>query len=93
MLYFVFQVVGVRCFRCNEGIKCELCAEAEAGDEAVEGRLAVDGCPCIDIPDEAFLLLAGELIREEVLAFVQHLHISLHLFFCSKLRACGSILP
>ena len=58
-LLFVFQIVHIRRFRGGEGIECELCAEAEAGDEAVEGRLAVDGCPCIDIPDEAFLLLTG----------------------------------
>lgn len=80
MLYFVFQVVGVRCFRCNESIECELCAEAEAGDEAVKGGLSVDGCPGIDVLEESFLLLAGELIREEVFAFVQRLHIALYLF-------------
>ena len=79
-LYLVFQVIRVRCFRCDEGIKRELCAEAEAGDEAIEGGFAVDGCPGIDILDKPFLFLAGELIREEVLAFVQRLHIALHLF-------------
>ena len=79
-LYLVFPVIRVRCFRYNEGIECELCAEAEAGDEAVEGGFTVDGCPGIDVLEEPFLLLAGEFIREEVLAFVQCLHIALHLF-------------
>ena len=79
-LYLVFQVIGVGCFRCDESIKRELCAEAKAGDEAVEGRFAVDSCPCIDVLEKAFLLLAGELVRKEVLAFVQRLHIALHLF-------------
>lgn len=78
-LYLVFQVVRVGCFRCNECIKCELCAEAEAGDEAVEGRFSVDRCPGIDILDKPFLLLAGELVREEVLIVSEYLHISLHL--------------
>ena len=89
LLYFVFQVVGVRCFRCNESIECELCAEAEAGDEAVKAGLSVDGCPGIDVLEESFLLLAGELIREEVFAFVQRLHIVLHLLIllrASRLR-------
>ena len=75
--------------RCNEGIECELRAQAEAGDEAVECGLAVDGCPGIDVLEEAFLFLAGKLIREEVLAFVQRLHIALHLFIllgASRLR-------
>ena len=80
MLYFVFQVVGVRCFRCNEGIECELCSEAEAGDEAIEGGLTIDGCPGIDVLEETFLLLAGELIREEVLVIGEDLHIVLHFF-------------
>lgn len=69
-LYLVFQVVRVGRFRGDEGIERELCAEAETGDEAVECGLAVDGCPCIDILEEPFLLLTGELIREEDLAFV-----------------------
>ena len=79
-LYLVFQVVRVGCFRCDEGIECELCAEAETGDEAVEGGLTVDGCPGINVLEKSFLLLAGELVRKEVLAFVQRLHIALHLF-------------
>ena len=88
-LYLVFQIVRVWCFRGDEGIKRELCAEAEAGDEAIEGGLAVDGCLGVDILEETFLLLAGKLIREEVLAFVQYLHIALHLFILlgtSRLR-------
>ena len=36
--------------------------------------------PGIDILDESFLLLAGELIREEVLVIGKYLHIVLHLF-------------
>ena len=84
MLYFVFQVVGVRCFRCNEGIECELCSEAEAGDEAIEGGLTIDGCPGIDVLEESFFLFSGKLIREEVLAFVECLHIVLHLFILLK---------
>ena len=87
--YFVFQIVRVGCFRCYEGIECELCSEAEAGDEAIKGRLAVDGCPGIDVLEEALLFLAGEFIREECLAFVQRLHIALHLFVllgASRLR-------
>lgn len=79
-LYLVFQVVRIRCFRCDEGIECELRAEAEAGDEAVEGGLSVDGCPGIDILDKPFLLLAGELIREEVLVIGEDLHIPLYLW-------------
>ena len=79
-LYFAFQIICVGCFRCDEGIECELRAEAEAGDEAVEGEFPVDGCPGIDVLEESFLLRAGELIREEVFAFVQRLHIALDLF-------------
>ena len=78
--YFVFQIVRVWRFRCDEGIECELCAEAESGDEAVEGGLSIDRGPSIDILDESFLLLAGELIREEVLVIGKYLHIALHLF-------------
>ena len=80
VLYLVFQIVSVWCFRCNEGIECELRAEAEAGDEAIEGGFTVDGCPGIDVLDESFLLLTGELIREEVLVIGEDLHIALHLF-------------
>ena len=54
-LYLVFQVVHIRRFRGNKGVECELCAQAEAGDEAVEGGLAVDGCPGIDVLEEPFL--------------------------------------
>ena len=36
-LLFVFQIVRVGCFRGDEGIESELCAEAEACDEAVDG--------------------------------------------------------
>ena len=79
-LYLVFQVVRVGCLRSDEGIERELCSEAEAGDEAVEGGFSVDGCPGIDILEESFLLLTGEFIREEDLTFVQRLHIMLHLF-------------
>ena len=78
--YFVFQIVRVWRFRCDEGIECELRTEAEAGDEAVEGGLAINGCPGIDVLDESFLLLAGELIREEVFVIGEDLHISLHFF-------------
>ena len=79
-LYIVFQVVRGGGFRCNEGIKRELCAEAEAGDEAIEGGFAVDGCPGIDVLDEPLLFLAEELIREEVLVIGEDPHIALHLF-------------
>ena len=79
-LLFVFQIVHIWSFRGDKGIERELCAEAEAGDEAVKGGLSVDGCPGIDVLEESFLLLAGELIREEVFAFVQRLHIALYLF-------------
>lgn len=88
-LYPVFQVVHIGHLRSDESIERELCAEAEAGDEAVEGGFTVDGCPSIDILKEPFLFLSGELIREEVLAFVQRLHIVLHLFIllgASRLR-------
>ena len=91
-LYLVFQVIDVGCFRCDESIKRELCAEAKAGDEAVEGRFAVDGCPDINVLDESFLFLTGELIREEIFTFVQRLHIMLHLFvlaFCKFLQLNG----
>ena len=57
-----------------------MCPEAEAGDEAVEGGFSVYRCPGIDILKKIFLFLSGELIREEVLAFVQRLHIVLDLF-------------
>ena len=83
-LYLVFEVVCVRSFRCDEGVECELRAQAKAGDEAVEGRFTVDGCPGIDVLDESFLLLTGELIREEVLVIGEDLHISLHLFILLK---------
>ena len=89
VLYLVFQVVCVGCLRSDESIERELCAEAGAGDEAVEGGFTVDGCPGIDVLEEPFLLLAGELIREEVLALVQRLHIALDLFVllgASRLR-------
>ena len=79
-LYLVFQVVRVGGFRCNEGIEGKLRAQAEAGNEAIEGGFIVDGSPGVDVLKEAFLLLTGKLIREEVLAFVQRLHIMLHLF-------------
>ena len=82
--YFVFQIIRVGCFRCNKGIKCELCAEAEAGDEAVEGRFAVDGCSDINVLDESFLFLTGELIRKEVFVIGEDLHIVLHLFILLK---------
>lgn len=78
--YLVFQVVRVGCFRGDEGIKSELCAEAKAGDEAIEGGFAVDGCPGISVLDEAFLLLAGEFICEEVFIIGEDLHIMLYLF-------------
>ena len=78
-LYLVFQVVHIGCLRSDKGIKCELRAEAEAGDKAVEGGFAIDGCRGIDVLEEPFLFLSGKLIREEVLAFVQRLHIALHL--------------
>lgn len=78
-LLFVFQIICVGRLRCNEGIECELCAKAEAGDEAIEGGFAVDGCPSINILEEAFLLLAGKLIREEVLILSEYLHITLDL--------------
>ena len=48
-LYLVFQIVRMGGFRCNEGIEYELCTEAEAGDEAVEGGFSVDCCPDIDV--------------------------------------------
>ena len=83
-LYLVFQIVRVGCFRCDEGIKCELCAESEAGDEAVEGGLPVDGRPGINILDEPFLFLAREFIHEEVFIIGERLHIALHLFILFK---------
>ena len=85
--YFVFQIIRVGCFRCNKGIKCELCTEAEAGDEAVEGGLAINGCPGINVLDEPFLFLAGKFIREEVLIVSEDLHITLYLFILLK-AAC-----
>ena len=83
-LYLVFQVVRVRCFRGNKGIERELCAEAEAGDETIESRFAVDGCPGIYILDKPFLFLSRELIRKEVFVIGENLHIVLHLFILLK---------
>ena len=60
-LLFVFQIIRIGCFRCDEGIECELRAEAEAGDEAVEGGFAVDGCPGIDVLKETFLFRTGDV--------------------------------
>lgn len=79
-LYLVFQVVHIGRLRSDESIERELSAEAKAGDEIIEGGLAVDGCPGIDILDKPFLFLAGELIREEVLVIGESLHIVLYLF-------------
>ena len=92
-LLFVFQVVHTRCFRCDEGIECELRAEAEAGDEAVEGGLSVDGCPGIDILDKPFLLLAGELIREEVLVIGEDLHMLSTVALCQTVFFPGVGMP
>ena len=64
----VFQVVRIGGFRCDKSIERELCAETEAGDETVEGGFAIDGCPRIDILEEAFPRLTRELICEKVLA-------------------------
>ena len=86
-LLFVFQVVHTRCFRCDDGIECELCAEAEAGDEAIEGGLTIDGCPGIDVLEESFFLFSGKLIREEVPIVSEDLHITLYLFILLK-AAC-----
>ena len=88
-LYPVFQVVHIGRLRSDESIERELSAEAKAGDEAVEGGFAINGCPGIDVLEESFLLLAGEFIREEILAFVQRLHIVLDLLVllgASRLR-------
>ena len=79
-LYLVFQVVHIGRLRSDESIERELSAEAKAGDEAVEGGFAVDGCPGIDILDKAFLFLAREFIREEVFVTGERLHITLHRF-------------
>ena len=79
-LLFVFQIISIWCLRGDKGIECELCAEAEAGDEAVECGFAVDGCPGIDVLKETFLFLTGELIREELLVIGEDLHIALDLF-------------
>ena len=92
-LYLVFQVVHIGCLSSDKGIKCELRAEAEAGDEAVECGLAVDGSPSVDILQKPFLLLAGEFICEEVLALVQRLHIALNLFVLLGAARLRSILP
>ena len=88
-LLFVFQIVHIWSFRGDKGIKRKLSAEAKAGDESVEGGFAINGCPGIDVLEESFLLLAGEFIREEILAFVQRLHIVLDLLVllgASRLR-------
>ena len=89
LLYFVFQVVGVRCFRCDEGIDCELCP-AEIGDEAIGSGFAVDECPGIEIPEEPFLLLAEELIREKVLA-IRKKRLCFHSLFASYVRDTTAI--
>ena len=83
-LLFVFQIVHIWCFRGDEGIECKLRAEAKAGDEAIKGGFTVDGCPGIDVLEESFLFLAGELIREEVLVIGEDLHIALDLFVLLK---------
>ena len=86
-LYFVFQVIRVGCFRCNKGIKCKLRSQPEAGDKAVEGGLPVNRSPGIDVSEETFLLLAGELVRKGVLAFVEDQHSVLHLYILFKLHS------
>ena len=67
-LYFIFQIVRVGCFRCDESIKCELSTEEEIGNEDVEGRFTVDCCLGVDVFEKAFLLLAGEMnyLKEEM---------------------------
>ena len=93
-LYLVFQVIGVGCFRCDESIKRELCAEAEAGDEAVEGGFAINGCPGINVLDESFLFLTGELIRMILIHLfdfskaILQLNIILRLLLFSLLYTC-----
>ena len=79
-LYLVFQVVHIGRLRSDESIERELSAEAKAGDEAVEGGFAVDGCPGVDVLDEPLFLLADDFISEEILAIGKNLHIALDLF-------------
>ena len=83
----------VKCVAINTGLGFDLWLDdddiEDDKDDLGKGGLSVDGCPGIDVLEEAFLFLVGKLIREKVLAFVQRLHIVLHLLIllrASRLR-------
>ena len=60
-LFLVLQIVLRRGFRQYEGIQHKPRSQAEAGDEAVQGGIAVVARPGVGKVQEAFLLLAGEI--------------------------------
>ena len=61
------QIVLRRSLRQNECIHHKPRAQPESGDKAVQGGVAVIGRPCVGVVEEAFLLLAGEMLGQPVL--------------------------
>jgi len=61
------QIVLRRSLRQNECIHHKPCPQPEAGDETVQGGVAVVGRPGVGEVQKAFLLLAGEMLGQPVL--------------------------
>ena len=63
--------------RRSESIQHKPCSQTEAGDEAVHGGIAVIGRPGVGEIQEAFFLLAGEMVGQPVLVFADRPQLAL----------------
>ena len=77
-MYVLFlQIVLRRSLRQNESIHHKPCTQAEAGDEAVQGGVAVVGRPGVGVVQEALLLVAGEMLGQSILVLADRPQLAL----------------
>ena len=92
-LFFVLQIVLRRRFRQYEGVQHKPCPQPEAGDEAVQGGVAVVGGSGFGEVQGAFLFLAGEIFGQPVLVFADRPQLALDALVILESAVLRFVLP
>jgi len=71
------QIVLRRSFRQHESVQHKPRAQPESGDKAFQGGVTVEGGPGVGEVQEAFFLLAGEMLGQPVLILADNPQLAL----------------
>ena len=91
--FFAGQLIRDHGLRQDKRIQHKPRSQPEAGDETVQGGIAVVSRPGVGEIQETLLLLAGEMLGQPVLTFTDRPQLALDALVILESAVCGSILP